>query len=102
MSEIEVTDNPSESRFEIRTGGELAGFADYRRKPGLIAFIHTEIDDRFEGQGLGSELARSALDAVRAEGAEVLPFCPFISGWIGKHPDYADLVPADQRERFGL
>lgn len=32
----------------------------------------------------------------------MLPFCPFVNAWIGKHPDYLDLVPADQRERFGL
>jgi predicted GNAT family acetyltransferase len=98
----EVTDNPDENRFEIRADGELAGFAAYERSPGTISFRHTEIDDRFGGKGLGSELARNALDAVRAEGLAVLPFCPFISGWIRKHPEYLDLVPEDQHERFGL
>ena len=98
----EITDNRDAERFEVRVDGELAGHADYRRRPGLIAFIHTEIDDAFEGKGLGSELARYALDAVREEGLEVMPFCPFIGGWIGKHPEYVDLVPAEPRERFGL
>ncbi|MFD9129148.1 GNAT family N-acetyltransferase [Kitasatospora sp. NPDC059571] len=97
-----VTDNQERSRFEVFHDGELAGFSEYERKEGEIAFIHTEIDPRFGGHGLGGKLARAALDAVRGEGLAVLPYCPFIRGWIGKHPEYADLVPAAQHERFGL
>ena len=93
MADVQVTDNPGESRFEARVGGELAGFAAYETAEGLIAFTHTEVFDAFEGQGVGSALARGALDEVRAEGSrKVLPRCPFIRGWIDKHPDYQDLV----------
>ena len=56
-------------------------------------FTHTEVFDAFEGKGVGSALARGALDAVRADGTrQVLPRCPFIRGWIERHPDYQDLV----------
>jgi predicted GNAT family acetyltransferase len=100
---VEVTDNQDGSRFEIRTDGELAGFAAYKRKPDLISFSHTEIDDRFEGQGLGSKLVKAALEAARSEGLGVLPFCPFVRSYIERHPDeYLELVPEDQRERFRL
>lgn len=64
--------------------------------------IHTEIDSRFAGRGLGGVLAREALDDARARGLSVLPYCPFIRGWIAKHPQYADLVPEGHRARFGL
>ncbi|WP_042387127.1 GNAT family N-acetyltransferase [Streptacidiphilus melanogenes] len=97
-----VVDNPDASRFEIYDGEEMAGFAEYHRFRNEIAFIHTEIDPSFEGRGLGSALARAALDAAREQGLEVLPFCPFIRGWITKHPEYVDLVPQAQRARFGL
>ncbi|WP_042426406.1 GNAT family N-acetyltransferase [Streptacidiphilus anmyonensis] len=97
-----VVDNPDASRFEIYDGEERAGFAEYHRFRNEIAFIHTEIDPSFEGRGLGSALARAALDAAREQGLEVLPFCPFIRGWITKHPEYVDLVPQAQRARFGL
>ncbi|MFE9428580.1 GNAT family N-acetyltransferase [Kitasatospora sp. NPDC006697] len=100
--EPQVVDNAEKSRFEIQVDGELAGFAEYHRSAGEIAFIHTEIDPRFEGQGLGGRLARAALDTVREQELAVLPYCPFIRGWIGKHPEYTDLVPASHRERFGL
>ena len=97
-----VVDNPDKSRFEIFDGEELAGFAQYHRFRNEIAFIHTEIDPTFEGRGLASALARTALDDARERGLEVLPYCPFIRGWITKHPEYVDLVPEAQRPRFGL
>jgi predicted GNAT family acetyltransferase len=100
--EPRVADNPDLSRFEIFEGDELAGFAEYHRYKEEIAFIHTEVDPRFSGRGLAGRLARAALDAARDQGLAVLPFCPFIRGWITKHPEYADLVPEAQRPRFGL
>jgi hypothetical protein len=100
--ERHVEDNPQLSRYEILDGDIVAGFVKYRRGRGEIEFTHTEIDPAFEGRGLGGALARSVLDAARAQDLAVVPSCPFISGWIGKHPDYADLVPAERRKRFGL
>jgi predicted GNAT family acetyltransferase len=65
-------------------------------------FVHTEIDDAFEGRGLGSILVRAALDAARSRGLAVRPDCPFVRGYIARHPEYLDLVPADLRPRVGL
>ena len=101
MSNV-VADNPDEQRYEITVDGELAGFVEYHLRPGLIAFVHTEIDPRFEGRGIGSELARHVLDDAGARDLHVLPFCPFINGYLGKHPEYVELVPAEYRKQFGL
>ena len=49
-----------------RVDGEVAGFAVYHRRGGRTYFVHTEIDPAFEGKGLGSTLAKGALDAERA------------------------------------
>ena len=87
-----VTDVPDRARFEIDVDGTPAGFAAYRLTRGKITFTHTEIDDGFAGQGVGGQLARGALDAARARGLRVVPRCPFIRGWIEKHPEYSDLV----------
>ena len=97
-----VVDVPDRSRFEIERDGAVLGFARYRRRPGVIAFLHTEVEPGHEGEGLGGTLVREALDAARAEGAEVLPFCPFVRAFIERHREYADLVPAARRAEFGL
>ncbi|MDI2126367.1 GNAT family N-acetyltransferase [Yinghuangia seranimata] len=97
MSETPVvTDVPDASRYEARVDGEVAGVAEYIRTPELIAFVHTEVDPKFEGRGIGGALVRTSLDAARADGLKVLPTCPFYAGWIGKHPEYQDLVYASQ------
>ena len=80
--------------------GELAGFALYVRRGGRVYFVHTEIDPGHEGEGLGSALAKGALDAERALGEPVVPLCPFIRGYIDRHPEYADLVDQDMLARI--
>ena len=101
-TDVAVADNPEQQRYEITVDGQVAGWSLYRRRPGLIAFVHTEIEPRFEGRGLGGRLISAALDEARADGQIVLPFCPFVNDYIQRHPQYADLVPAEYRARFGL
>lgn len=90
--EVTVTDAPERKRYEATIDGEPAGYAEYLATGALTVFTHTEVDPAYEGRGVGSALARFALDDMRAKGKHVLPVCPFIKGWIGKHPDYADLM----------
>lgn len=93
MADVQIRNNESENRYEVFVDGAQAGFAAYRLTQGTIVFTHTEVDDAFEGQGIGSALARGALDDVRRDGTRrVKPLCPFIASWIENHPDYADLV----------
>jgi predicted GNAT family acetyltransferase len=89
---ITVVDNPAASRFEVSLDGEHGGYAAYRRQGDVVVFTHTEIDDAFEGHGLGGHLVRTALDTVRAAGERVRPQCPFVKAYIERHPEYADLL----------
>jgi predicted GNAT family acetyltransferase len=94
---VAVVDAPDRRRFEASIEGELAGFARYVRLPDRVVFTHTEVDPAFEGRGVGSALAKGALDAMRAGGARVEARCPFIAAYITRHPAYADLLfPARQ------
>ena len=101
-ADVRVVDVPERSRFEVSVGEEVAGYTEYRRGPGRIAFIHTVIDPPFEERGLGSELVHTALSQARSEGLAVLPFCPFVRGYIARHTEFLDLVPEDMRARFDL
>lgn len=93
---ISVVDVREADRFEARTAdGTVAGFAAYQREPGAVIFTHTEVDDAFAGQGVGSALARGALDQVRADGERVVALCPFVRAYIQRHPEYQDLTRAD-------
>jgi predicted GNAT family acetyltransferase len=88
----EITDNASQSRYEIHVDGALAGFAVYELRSGGITFTHTEVGDEFEGQGVGSKLVAGALDGARRGGLLVTPLCPFVASYIERHPEYVDIV----------
>lgn len=92
MSDVQINDRPELEYYEITVDGTRAGLAAYEIEGNVIAFTHTEVDDAYEGQGLGSRLARYALDDARSRGLKVRPLCPFIKTWIRRHEDYADLV----------
>ena len=76
------------------------GWAEYRPAGESVIIAHTEIDERREGEGLGSVLVRGALDRIRADGRTVIPTCPFTAAYIRRHPEYLDLVDASLRGRF--
>jgi uncharacterized protein len=88
----EVRDDEGLTRYELLVDGEVAAIARYVVRGGRRYFVHTEVGQRFEGQGLASELARSVLDGVRERGELIVPLCPFVAGYIEKHPEYQPLV----------
>jgi predicted GNAT family acetyltransferase len=90
---VTVVDATERSRYEATVDGDLAGFAVYEDRPdGVRVFTHTEVFDAYEGRGIGSALAKGALDDVRASGRRLVPRCPFIAAYVRRHPEHADLV----------
>jgi predicted GNAT family acetyltransferase len=87
-----VARNDDRHRYEASIDGRVVGFSQYRLRPGQVIFTHTEIEPEYEGLGIGSALASAALDDVRSRGERVVPLCPFIAGYIKRHPAYRDLV----------
>jgi uncharacterized protein len=88
----DVHDDRERSRYQATVDGAPAGVAVYRRDGSHITFLHTEVDDAFEGQGVGSVLVRRALDDARAQGLQVRVECPFMQSYVERHPQYQDLL----------
>lgn len=91
---VEVVDVPERSRYEARltgsaAGAEVAGFAAYRLRGDRVVLTHTEVDPAHEGRGVGSALARAALDDIRSRGLVAVVQCPFIAAFVQRHPEYA-------------
>jgi hypothetical protein len=86
-----VRDNRALKRFELDVGGHTA-VAYYQLAPGVITFTHTEVPSELGGRGVGSTLVRGALEAVRAQGLKVVPKCPFVGSFMGRHPEFNDLL----------
>ena len=87
MSDMQVTDNPAESRYEIHVDGVLAGWSEYDDYPDRRVVTHTVVKPEFEGQGVGSTLVRELLDDLRTRGLRLVASCPFVKSYLQRHPD---------------
>ncbi|THD70284.1 GNAT family N-acetyltransferase [Phenylobacterium sp.] len=96
-----VVMNEQTHRFEAYLDGETA-FAEYVLHGGSMVLPHTQVPAAFEGRGVGSALATAALSYAREHGLTVKPSCPFIAGYIKRHPEWHPLVDETYRERLGL
>ena len=67
MTANQVRDNPSRQRFELEIDGHTA-VAHYALDSGVITFMHTEVPAELGGRGIGSQLARGALEQARSRG----------------------------------
>lgn len=100
--EVIIADDPAAHRYVIDADGSRVGFLSYRLDSDEIALLHAEIQPAVERRGLGSKLVAFALDDARARGLAVMPYCPFVRGYIERHPEYRDLVPEAGRAQFRL
>ncbi len=89
-NEIEVVHNTNSNRFEAQLEQALAE-ARYTIDGNIMVLTHTNVPEQFEGRGIASQLARTALNYARTNSYQVRPECPFMSSYIERHPEYQDL-----------
>lgn len=95
-NESKIVRNDARHRYELKIGAEVVGIAVFREEPGRVVFTHTVVFPAYEGRGLGGKLAQAAIDDAVSRGLRIVPECPFISAWLGRHPEYAESVdPVD-------
>ena len=88
----EVFLNEGANRFQIDGLGNQEAFMEIRREDGILVLLHTKVPLAFQGKGAGTALVRYALEYARAEGLRVVALCPYSKAWLGRHPEYDDMV----------
>jgi len=89
--QYQVRDVRERHRFELEADGHTA-FSTYKRDGDVVTILHTEVPKELGGRGIGTALAHGLLELIGAEGLKVKPLCPFVKAYIGKHPEFANLV----------
>jgi predicted GNAT family acetyltransferase len=89
--EVPIVRDPERERIEMTIEGQTA-FMTYRLKEGVLSLIHTEVPQRLRHKGIGEALARFVLDYAGNLGYTVKPYCPFVAGFIKRHPEYEAVV----------
>ena len=88
----QVSENVEQKRFELPINGDAVAAAYYRLDDGLVVLIHTEVPEEFSRQGIATRLAFGTFDIVRKTGRKVVVRCPFMTRFVARHQEYADLV----------
>ncbi len=89
---MDVRRNKSRHRYELATDGGTAVLDYSRPRPGVLDLQHTAVPVGARGRGFAGTLVRGALDDARARGERIIPTCPFVASWLGRHPEYRDLL----------
>lgn len=87
--------NNARHRFEMMTDGKLSFVEFQQADDETLALVHTEVHPDLEGKGVGSKLVKSVLDYARNSNLYIMPYCPFVTAYLKRHPDYQDLVKPD-------
>lgn len=88
----ELIDNSPENRYEFRIGEEIAKIEYIKTKNNEIYLTHTEVPVSLEGRGIGSQLIEKTLQNIELQELRLVPLCPFVAGYIQKHPDWRRIV----------
>lgn len=86
-----LVDNADEKRYEFDLGDDIA-IIEYIKTQGFIILTHTEVPEKYEGQGIGAELVHDVLEDLRAKKIQMIPQCPFVAQYIRRHPEWVDVV----------
>jgi predicted GNAT family acetyltransferase len=99
---ISIRNAPERRRFELVDGAAVIGNAHYLPHDGGDGperiFYHTTVSEDYSGQGLASRLVQQALDDTLAAGIAVVPVCPYVKAWLGRHQDYQRRMTAVRPE----
>ncbi len=78
-------------RFMVRDGREIASLT-FHVRGATMSLLHTEVPPGLRGKKVAVALARTAIEYARDHGLRVKVYCPFVAGYIERHPEYQDLV----------
>lgn len=91
---MNITDNTEQQRFETPVGNAFA-FITYRWEHGKLALMHTEVPEEAEGKGIAGELTKLVFEKAKQDQRKILVYCPFISTFLKRHPEYDELIEKD-------
>ncbi|RDK84662.1 GNAT family N-acetyltransferase [Marinirhabdus gelatinilytica] len=89
--DISISENQEKKRFETQVENKWA-FIEYIRTQEKMYLTHTEVPTSLEGNGIGSTLVKHALKHIEKESLKLVPLCPFVAGYIKRHPEYKELL----------
>ncbi len=86
-------------QFEIELEAEKA-YLSYRFNKQDIALMHTFVPEILEGRGVAGALATEAFKYAEQQNKLVIIYCPFVAGFVKKHPEYRKQLDPEYLGQF--
>lgn len=68
--------------------GKVVAEVTFPTKNGVSTIDHTFVDKSLQGQGIASQLVKSAADKILADGNKIGATCVYAVAWFKRHPEY--------------
>ncbi len=92
LENLKTINNEEKNRFELIVEGHLGRIEYIINKTGLIFLTHTEVARKLEGKGVASKMVKEALQYIQEHDLKLAPLCPYVAGYLKKHPEYQSLL----------
>ena len=97
-ADYELIDNEERRQYEFHVEKYTPKIEYMKSTNGEIYLTHTEVPTQLGGKGIGSQLvdkavtAKAAANGIEKQGLRLVPLCPFVAGYIHKHPEWKRIV----------
>lgn len=91
LEKIPLEVNEAKNRFELPVM-EYISFILYSKEGNRLGLTHTEVPVPIENHGVAAVLTEKTLQYAKDNDFKVLPFCPYISAYIQRNPQWIDVV----------
>lgn len=92
MEDYTLIDNTEAKQYEFHVGNYIPKIEYIKTNTGDIYLTHTEVPVELEGKGIGGQLVKKVLADIEQKGLRLVPLCPFVAGYIQKHPEWRKIV----------
>jgi uncharacterized protein len=92
IMDLTIRHDAAGRRFLAERDGQIAELTYAEVDAQTLDFNHTYVPPALRGGGLAGRLVAYALDWARASGHRVVPTCSYVAAFLGRHPEYADIV----------
>ena len=88
----ELIDNKERHQYEFHVEKYTPRIEYIKSINGEIFLTHTEVPAGLGRRGIGSQLVEKTLQDIERQQLRLVPLCPFIAGYIHKHPEWRRIV----------
>lgn len=90
--EIKQKEDDNKGMFYIEDeNGIIAELTYTRQENGILTIDHTEVDEKYEGKGVGAKLVEHTVDFARKEEIMIDPLCAYAAAQFKRNESYSDV-----------